>query len=298
MVLVLAFFLMVGALGAQSPGYGPDYLSTYYHDLLDFMRTQSLGRKFETPASERMRVATLVAAAWHTLDPGYQSTLAAIAEEGRTIGNRFGAMSQAEKDAYLSEARKRVLSPLWLYAPLADAKVYSNQGISFAYPSSWPFAQAQNVLFLGPSLPSTWEQANAPEACPPGMLAVAYDNVTNGMSYLDLAKMAASQYLPGLGEVVSFGSEAGAVVAAAGAFPGQREEKFFWLALVPCGKILVMARLGGPVDQLASLAPVFSTILNTISYKDPYAEPGKYSAAFDMAWNRVSTAIVKDIWAK
>lgn len=309
-VILSALFLAAGAAGAQSPGqspgYGspsgavltPDYLSAYYHDLLDFMRTKALGRKFETPAPERMRVAALVATNWGSLDPGYQSTLAAIAEEGRTIGRRFEAMSQAEKDAYLAEARKRVLSPLWLYAPLADAQVYTNQGISFAYPSGWPYAQAQNVLFLGPRLPSTWEEANAPEACPPGMLAVAYDNVTNGTSYLDLAKMAARQYLPGLAEVVSFGSEAGAVVAAAGAFPGQREEKFFWLALVPCGNILVLARMGGPVDQLASLAPVFSTILNTISYKDPYAEPGKYSAAFDMAWNRVSTAVVKYIWTK
>ena len=39
LVLLSAFFLMTGFLGAQSPVYSPDYLSTYYHDLLDFMRT-------------------------------------------------------------------------------------------------------------------------------------------------------------------------------------------------------------------------------------------------------------------
>lgn len=305
-MILPALFLTGGILGAQSPGYAappgavltPDNISTRYHDLLDFMRTKALGKKFETPAAERMRVASLLASNWHTLAPGYQSVIAAIAEEGRTAEGRFGAMSQTEQAAYVAESRKIVLSPLWLYPPLPDARTYSNQGISFAYPSDWPYAQAQNVLFLGPSLPSTWEEANAPDSSPPGMLAVAYDNVTNGMGYLELARTAARQFLPGLGEVVSFGSEAGAVVASAGTFPGQRDEKFFWLVLVPCGNILVMARMGGPVDQIPSLAPVFSTILNTISYKDPYAEPGKYSAAFDMAWNQVSTAMVKYIWTK
>ena len=275
-------------------------LAPYYFDLLDFMRSQSLGRNFFTPPAERQRVASLVSTHWWQLDASLQTTLLSMAEMGRTVRSRFDSMQEAERVSTVAEWKKIVLSPLWYYAPIQASTPYSNSGFSFSFPSSWQYAEGQNYLFAGPSIRYTWEQVNSAETSPPGLLMAAFANDTNGAAYLEVARMSAGKYVNGLSELCAFGSDAGAVVILNGKFPGQSEEKFFWLAIIPCGDLLVLARMGGPVVQADSLVPAFYTILNTVSWNSGSGSytPGETSRAFDTAWGRVSTAIVSNIWAK
>jgi hypothetical protein len=113
-------------------------------------------------------------------------------------------------------------------------------------------------------------------------------------------RRAAADYVPGLGELCAFGSNAGAIVVLDGKFPGQTEEKFFWLVLLPAGGNLVLARMGGPAVQADSLVPAFYAIFNSMRWTGTQGSSasGSGSTAFDAAWSRVSTAIVTDIWAK
>ena len=66
-------------------------------------------------------------------------------------------------------------------------------------------------------------------------LIAAFANDSGGLPYLEVARKAAANYVPGMGELCAFGSEAGAIVVLDGKFPGQTEEKFFWMVLLPAG---------------------------------------------------------------
>jgi hypothetical protein len=313
---VLALILAAGAAfeaGAQqapgaSPaaaqaGIGPVTLANLvprYFDLLDFMRTKVLGRSFSTPAGERSRVTSLVGANWALLDRGTQASLIAMAEMGGSVASDFASRSETDRKSLIDEWRRTVLSPLMLYPPPAASRNYSRYGLSFSYPSSWGLAEGQSYLFLAPDLNTSWEAVGSAFSAPPGILIAAFADDSGGAPYLDVARRAATNYVPGLGELCAFGSGEGAIVVLNGRFPGQAEEKFFWLVLLPAGGNLVLARMGGPVAQVDSLIPAFFAVLNSLRFSQGQGgyQPGSASSAFDTAWSRVSSAIVTNIWAK
>ncbi len=294
----LLLTMLVRGLGAQAPAGSLETMALHYFDLLDFMRSKSLGREFSTPQAERRRVSALLTANWQSLDQGTRASLAAMADKGASIAGEFAALSDSERAGLLAEWRGILLSPQWLYAPPPASLGYRNAGLALSYPADWGLAEGGSYLFIAPSLDSTWEAVNSAPDSPPGILLAAFSNDSGGMDNLVLARKAASSYLPGLSELCAFGSQAGAVVVMEGRFPGQSEEKFAWLTLLPCGQYLVLGRMLGPVSRADELLPAFYAVFNSLSWTDPNREPGPYSAAFDMAWNRVSTAIVADIWRK
>jgi hypothetical protein len=308
LVLVMTAGTVLGAGAQQVPGVpkpapGPvtlENLVPRYFDLLDFMRTKALGRNFSTPPAERTRVTALVGATWPSLDPGTRASLLAMAERGGGVASDFAARSEAERSSLLAEWRRIVLSPLMLYAPPASAQTYSRAGLSFSYPSSWGIAEGPSYLFAAPDLNTTWDAVGVASSSPPGVLMAAFADDSGGSPYLEVARRAAADYVPGLGELCAFGSNAGAIVVLDGKFPGQTEEKFFWLVLLPAGGNLVLARMGGPAVQADSLVPAFYAIFNSMRWTGTQGSSasGSGSTAFDAAWSRVSTAIVTDIWAK
>jgi hypothetical protein len=275
-----------------------------YFDLLDYMRTQALGRSFRTPQAERQRVTNMMIPNWWNLDAATQETLLAMAQTAQTIKTTYDALAPDEKKQVLAEWKQIVLSPQWLYAPMQNMATYQNGAFSFGFPANWKYAEGDGFLFLGPSLDSTWEQVNSANTTPSGMLLMAFDNDLTGQSYLEVARMAANSYVNGLQELASYGSQAGAIVVLSGRFPNQNEEKFFWMALVPAGSLLLLARMGGPVAQTDTLVPAFYAILNSMNWSGSAAggdsgyTKGETGYAFDAAWGRLSSAIVTDIWAK
>ncbi|HEY9053850.1 MAG TPA: hypothetical protein VIO60_03420 [Rectinemataceae bacterium] len=305
-VLLLSTFVYGLQAQAPVPGSPPDPakpldledLAPLYFDLLDFMRSASLGREFSTPQAERERVSGLLLENWLALDGPTQASLIAIAQKGRTARADFAALSEAARQAKMAEWRAIMLSPQWIYAPPPASRRYQAAGLSLSYPADWDLAEGSGFLFIAPSLDTTWEAVNSAFSSPPGILLAAFSNDSGGMDHLVLARKAASSYLPGLSELCAFGSQAGAIVVMEGRFPGQAEDKFAWLTLLPCGEYLVLGRMLGPVSRADELLPAFYLVFNSLSWTDPNRQPGAASAAFDMAWNKVSTAIVADIWRK
>ena len=76
--------------------------------------------------------------------------------------------------------------------------------------------------------------------------------------------------------VIDLGQE-GAVLTYLGKFPGQTEEKFFWVGAVPFGaNAIVAGRFGGPTSQAETLVPVLHHLLGSLKLNPP-APPGGYS---------------------
>lgn len=292
---------------AESPALQPitdANLIPLYFDLLDYMRTQALGRSFRTTQAERQRVTDMIVPNWWNLDTATQETLLAMAQTAQTIKSTYEALGPEEKKQVQAGWKQVVLSPQWLYAPMQNMATYENGAFSFGFPANWQYAEGDGFMFLGPSLDSTWEQVSSANTTPSGMLLMAFNNDLTGQSYLEVAKMAANSYVNGLQELISFGSQSGAIVVLNGKFPNQNEEKFFWMALVPAGNLLLLARMGGPIAQVDVLVPAFYAILNSMSWSggassgDSGYTKGEAGYAFDAAWGRMSNAIVKDIWLK
>jgi hypothetical protein len=307
-IVVIVSIICFCSLGTVAANNKAPYEITFdniiplYFDLLDYMRTESLGRQFVTPQAERQRVAALILSSWSSLDAQTQATLVDIASAAQTIKSDMASMSQSERAQVLDQWRQVVLSPLWVYAPPSGAQLYSSGAFSFSFPGTWGLAEGQGYLFAGPSLDTTWDEVDYANTSPPGMLMIAYPNSAGTQSYLDLAQGAAGNFIGGLQELCSFGSGAGAIVVANGKFPGQVEEKFFWLAVIPCGDLLILARMGGPVAQADVLVPEFYNIVNSMSYQGASqgsgsSTPGETSRAFDNAWGQLSNAVVSNIWA-
>jgi len=315
LILLLGFMFPLNSAQSGSPASPPlesptlqpitdANLIPLYFDLLDYMRTQALGRSFRTTQAERQRVSDMIVPNWWNLDTSTQETLLAMAQTAQTIKSSYEALALEEKKQVLAGWKQIVLSPQWLYAPLPNMATYQNGAFSFGFPANWRYAEGDGFMFLGPSLDSTWEQVNSANTTPPGMLLLAFNNDLTGQSYLEVAKMAADSYVNGLQELVSFGSQAGAIVVLNGKFANQNEEKFFWIALVPAGNLLLLARMGGPIVQADTLVPAFYAILNSMNWSgsasggDSGYTKGEAGYAFDAAWGRMSNSIVKDIWLK
>lgn len=276
-----------------------------YFDLLDYMRTQSLGANFTTASAERTRVSNLVSTNWGQIDATTKNTLTGIAQLGQTVKSSYTALSQAQKDAKKAEWKKVVLSPNWLYAPLSNPKTYSSGGISFCYPNNWQYAETTGYMFMGPALANSWDQAGAAKDSPNGVLSAIFTNDMNGKSFLEVARLCATQYVngnaPDMKEINAFQTNLGAVVVLNGKFPGQSDEKFFWVVIIPQGNYVALCRMGGYVKDADALIPAFYNMLNTLNWSTTPAGGGSSGgvvSAFDTAWSRVSTAIVTDIWAK
>ena len=292
-------------------------LMPLYFDLLDTMRTQSLGTTFTTSATERTRVTNLVAGAWSQIDTNTQSTLVQIAQASQAVKSSYSGLSTSDKNTLKAYWKKTVLSPDWIYAPLSNPATYSTSAggtVSFNYPSDWTGGETSGnglgYLFLGKNGTSySWEQVLDASNSAAGSLSIlsAVTATEQGMTALQLARACATYYVngnaPNMKEINAIETSLGAVVVLDGKFPNQSEEKFFWVVIIPNGNQIVMCRMGGPVSQADTLIPTYYNMLNTLNWSSKPtgggsgSGSGEVSAAFDTAWSQVSTGVVADIWA-
>jgi hypothetical protein len=83
--------------------------------------------------------------------------------------------------------------------------------------------------------------------------------------------------------------EIGAVITVAGKFPGQNEEKFYWIGVTKFGEGKIFAgRMGGKVSEADTLLPVFTYMLATLQLNPPAPAGGGggggVSGAWEAAW--------------
>jgi len=280
-----------------------------YYNLIDFLRSTSLGGIFVTASAERTRVANLVKTYWTSITPSIQNTLVQTALAAQNVKLFYASSSSAQKASLRKGWKAFVLSPNFIYAPLNNPNTYkSGSTISFNYPSDWSGGEktdANNIgwLFLGKNGSSaTWEKVmdtkNSPSGSLSAIMAVTTD--VNGKSSLAVARLYAKTYAPTFKEINHITTTLGAVVVVSGKFAGQSAEKFFWIVIIPSGtNTYSMSRMGGKVSDAETLVPSFYNMLNTLNWS---ATPvgsggGGASDAFGTAWSRVSTAVVANIWA-
>ncbi len=93
--------------------------------------------------------------------------------------------------------------------------------------------------------------------------------------------------------------QAGAIITLRGKFPGESEERFYWIGITAFGSDQIFAgRLGGRIDQAMDLLSGFHHIFSTLQLHPPQPAGGGGSAlgSWEVAWSKVSTAAVANIW--
>ena len=285
-----------------------------YCDMMDFIRAQAWGREVGTPRAERQRIALQVQQGLAQMDAQTQAVLAQIPQAWAAVQQQWRKWDDQQKSKQRSEWYNQLLLPGGLYPAPENAQKYTapQNLLSFEYPGSWTGgmteAQGTPLLFLGPGgSEAQWERVLDTPSSPSGALfalAQAPADMRN-MSYLQGAHYVARILIPnGLSNLkvlqeLPIGDVAAAIVLT-GKFPGQAEEKFYWIGVAKFGDSQVFAgRMGGPVKDADKLIPAFTYMLQTLQLNPPQAAGGGggASGAWQAAWSRVDTAIVKNIWA-
>lgn len=282
-----------------------------YFDMMDFIRTQAWSRPVSTSEAERQRVALQLQQT--QLDQKSATVLLQIPQAWAAVQQQWKKWADAQKSKQRAEWRDQLLVPGGLYPAPADVQTYRapQNLVSFQYPGTWTGgmteANGTPLLFVGPGgAQMQWEQVVDTPNSPDGAL-FALAQVTNdmkGMSYMQAAHYLARLLIPTGLEKLKVVQELpigdiGAVITLSGKFPGQSDEKFFWIGVVKFGDSQIFAgRMGGSVKNAEALIPAFTYMLQTLQLNPPQAAAGGgVSGAWDAAWSRVDVAITKNIWA-
>ncbi len=296
---------------AEPAGLG-DPISAYF-DMLDFTRTQAWGRPCATPTPERERVAGLVLAGWNQLGAAGQATIMQIPQVWESVRQQWAGADEARKKDLVQAWGRNLLLPNMLYPPPTALQAYRSPGgeVALQYPAGWVVAQQQvagvpMLALAPPGTETTWEKMlDAPNSPPGALLALvqkdaqlaALPGYAAGVRLL--AQLLFKEGLAGFKEigVIDLGNQ-GAVITYLGRFPGQQEDKFYWMGAVPFGSsAIVVGRFGGPVAQAEQLVPALHHILGSLKLTPPRPAGGGVQGTWDAAWSRVGVAITKSIWA-
>ena len=293
-------------VGVQSQ---PSVLGAYL-DMLDFMRTQGLGKQMVTSAADRQRLSAALAAA----DPaGQQAIRTALQQASQTwadIQAKWQTATEDKREKQRAHWRKQVLLPALVYPPPAQVQTFRgrNDRIVFEYPNGWLVDQTEDedgqYLYLGPAgTETTWAQVLDPAASAPGALLAVMPTppeFKEVQTFVQAARLAAGQFVAIGGaqmqEIGAVDLEEGAIVTLRGRYPGQREDKFYWVGVVRYGPDYILAgRLGGPVSKADMLVPMFSHMLMTMELNPP--EGGDYhSAMVGYYTSAMGNAVVSAGW--
>jgi hypothetical protein len=301
----------LGPVFAQA-GPGADLVKSYF-DMLDFCRTQAWGHPSSTPAAERQRVTIMLQEHWGELDAQTQAGILALPGVWAQLQKNWQTAGEADRTRQRALWRDQLLMPGNLYPPPPNPQQFSAEGnvVRFEYPGDWSGGMTEiegtPFLFIGPGgSQANWQQVfDAPNAPPGALFALAeIPAEMQDATYAEGARHLARLLMPGgahLREVqMQPIGEVGAILTVAGKFPGQEEEKFFWIGVTRFddGRIIA-GRLGGPVSQAATLLPGFTWMLSTLEVKPPAAAGGGggVAGAWETAYSRVGVAITKNIWA-
>jgi hypothetical protein len=279
-----------------------------YFDLMDFACSQAWGRQVVTPVQDRQRVSAMLLQGWNQMDAQSQAQVMALPQAWIDLQQSWKTMSEAERNRKRTEWRDQILLPNNYFAPPAALQrfVAENNLIAFEYPAAWTggwqIIDGTPYLFIGPGgAEASWDRVLNTAVSPPGAL-FALVNIDAGMrqlTYEQGARYLVQLLMPGTASnfkevhVLPIGN-AGAIITLRGKFPGQSEERFYWIGITAFGSDQVFAgRMGGPVSRAMELLPGFSRLLATLQLNPPRpASGGGVSGAWEVAWSKVSTAAV------
>ncbi|MEN6301376.1 MAG: hypothetical protein ABFD96_01550 [Armatimonadia bacterium] len=311
-VSLLSFVVPVFAQADGFPAPGQDPLVAYF-DLMDFVRSQAWGRQVVTPPQERQRVTMLAQQYFNEMPQQDQAQLLAVPQAWAMVQQNWKKANETERNRQRALWREQILLPTNLLPPPANIQSFAAEGnlVAFEYPGEWTGGlqeiEGVNCLFIGPNgSQAQWEQVLDTSRSPDGALFALFGmtpemqklpNWVAGARYL--AQQLMPQGLQGFKEtsLLPIGEE-GAVITIQGKFPGQKQEKFYWIGVAKFGSDKVFAgRLGGNVSEADDLLPGFRHMLATLRLNPSQAAAGGVGGAWEAAWSRVDVAITKNIWA-
>ena len=295
---------------ALTPTPGADPLSAYL-DMLDFIRTQAFGRPVSTPPADRQRLAALLEQADAQARQNVLQALQPVPQVWVELQQKWNAADETVRAEQRQHWAKQMLLPTFVYPPPLDVQTFRgrNDRVVFEHPKGWIVAQTEaedaQYLYLGPGgIETTWDRVLDPAGSPPGALFVVMPTPAEvaGVNYVDAARMAAQQYVAIAGanmtEINATDLTGGAIITLRGRYPGQAEDRFYWVGVVKYGPDSILAgRLGGPVSQAESLVPAFSHVVMTMELNPPDAGDGGYGGAMvDYYTSRLGNIVVSSSW--
>jgi hypothetical protein len=299
-----------GGAAAAPPKPSGDPLTAYF-DMLDFMRTQAFGRPVSTPAADRQRLAALLQQADAKTQQNVTQGLQPVPQLWAELQQKWQAADEAKRGEQREHWGKQLLLPTFLYPPPLETESFKgrNDRVVFEHPKGWVVTQTEaegnQYLYLGPEgTQTTWEQVLDPAKSPPGALfaVMPLPAELKGVKYLEGARMAAREYVTTGGanmtEINAVDLGEGAIITLRGRFPGQNEDRFFWVGVVKYGPDYILAgRLGGPVAQAETLVPAFSHMVMTMELNPPEGGDGGYGGAMvDYYTSRVGNIVAASSW--
>jgi len=319
--LGMALVLVVGAMAAPQEGKGANSVGesadpvTAYFNLMDFACTQAWSRQVVTPAQDRQRVAFTLQQSWQQMGTQAQSQVMALPRAWADLQLSWKTMNEADRNRKREEWRDQILLPGTYFAPPSQLQRFAaeNNLVAFEYPArwtgGWQVIDGTPFLFIGPDgSQATWDRVLNTQVSPPGALfaLVTLDAQTRRLNWAQGARYLTQLLMPGAGasfkevQLTPIG-QAGAIITLRGRFPGQTEERFYWIGITAFGTDQVFAgRMGGPVSQAMDLLPAFQHLLSTLQLNPPRPASSSGSgagAAWEVAWSKVSTASCAYIWA-
>lgn len=301
------------ASGGGGVPAGLDPVNAYFN-IMDFACSQAWGRAVITSPADRQRAAAALQRGWNQMDAATRAQIAALPQSWVDLQKAWAAMSEADKVKKRAEWRDQILLPTNSFAPPPRVQRFAAEGnlVGFEYPADWTggwqVLDGTPFLFVGPGgQEATWDKVLSTQASPPGALfaLVTVSEDMRRMSYVQAARYLNEFLMPGASAsfrevMVTPIGQAGAIITMRGRFPGESQERFYWIGVTAFGGGQVFAgRMGGPIARALDLLPGFHHMLATLQLNPPQAAAsgGGTSGAWEAAWSRVSTASVKYIWA-
>lgn len=300
------------SLSGQTTGAAGDPVNAYFN-LMDFACSQAWNRAVVTPAQDRQRVSSLLMQNWYQMDAQAQAQVMALPRAWTDLQQSWQTMGEAERNKKRAEWRDQILLPNNFFAPPAQIQRFTAQGnlLSFEFPAvwtgGWQVIQETPFLFVGPGgAQASWDKVLNTQTSPAGALfaLVTLDVQMRQMSFVQGARYLVQLLMPGAAgsfqevQVTPIG-QVGAIITLRGKFPGESEERFYWIGITAFGSNQIFAgRMGGRISQAMDLLPGFHHMLSTLQLHPPQAASSSGSAmgSWEVAYSKVSTAIVANIW--
>jgi hypothetical protein len=284
-----------------------------YFNLMDFACSQAWNREVVTPAQDRLRVSALLMQGWRQMDAQSQAQVMALPRTWADLRQSWKTMDEAAREKKRTQWRDQILLPNNFFAPPAQIQRFTAQGnlLGFEYPAAWTggwqVIQETPFLFVGPGGDqASWDRVLNTQSSPAGALfaLVALDARMRQMNYVQGARYLVQLLMPGTAQnfrevAVTPIGQAGVIITLRGKFPGENEERFYWIGITAFGGDQIFAgRLGGRISEAMDLLPGFHYMLSTLQLHPPQAVGGGGSAmgSWEVAWSKVSTAAVANIW--
>lgn len=303
--------LMTG--GGTVPA-GLDPVNAYFN-IMDFACGQAWGRAVITSPADRQRAAASLNQGWNQMDGATRAQIAGLPQAWVNLQRSWAAMSEADRVKKRAEWRDQMLLPTNAFAPPPQVQRFAAEGnlVGFEFPADWTggwqVLDGTPFLFVGPGgQEATWDKVLNTQASPPGALfaLVTITEDMRRMSYVQAARYLNEFLMPGAAAsfkevMVTPIGQAGAILTLRGRFPGESQERFYWIGVTAySGGQVFAGRMGGPIARALDLLPGFHHVLSTLQLNPPRPSSGGgggTSGAWEAAWSRVSTASVKYIWA-